>query len=252
MSRNHREPKAERKRKNRLFKGKHIKAAAGVLFCAALFMLSPVFTIKNIEITPMDKYSKEELCEMINLKEGGNLFLFNRFSAAKLLKNDTYIKNAKIKYKFPDTVEVDIDERKVRGYVPYMGSYLYIDEYGRVLEINKEMAKALPVVTGLQFDSFVVGETIDADNKKAFDIMVDVAQLMNKYELLDIVVKIDVSDTDKIMAFVNKIEINLGDLSNGDQKIRTMAEVVKNIASNDRGTLDLSDLSKPIVFKYLT
>ena len=133
-----------------------------------------------------------------------------------------------------------------------MGSYLYIDEYGRVLEINKEMAKALPVVTGLQFDSFVVGETIDADNKKAFDIMVDVAQLMNKYELLDIVVKIDVSDTDKIMAFVNKIEINLGDMSNGDQKIRTMAEVVKNIASNDRGTLDLSDLSKPIVFKYLT
>ena len=82
--------------------------------------------------------------------------------------------------------------------------------------------------------------------------MVEIAQLMNKYDLLNIVVKIDVSNTDKIMAYVNNIEINLGDMSNGDQKIRTMGEVVKHINPNDRGTLDLSDLSKTVVFKYLT
>lgn len=82
--------------------------------------------------------------------------------------------------------------------------------------------------------------------------MVEIAQLMNKYDLLNIVVKIDVSNTDKVMAYVNNIEINLGDMSNGDQKIRTMGEVVKNINPNDRGTLDLSDLSKTVVFKYLT
>ena len=82
--------------------------------------------------------------------------------------------------------------------------------------------------------------------------MFTIAQLMNKYELLDIVVKIDVSDINKVTAFVNNIEVNLGDMSNGDQKIRTMGEVVKNLGPNDRGVLDLSDLSKPIVFKYLT
>ena len=32
--------------------------------------------IKNIEITTMDKYSKDELCTMLNLKIGKNLFLF--------------------------------------------------------------------------------------------------------------------------------------------------------------------------------
>ena len=54
------------------------------------------------------------------------------------------------------------------------------------------------------------------------------------------------------MAYVYKVEVNLGDMSNGDRKIRTMAEVIKNINENDRGSLDLSDLSKPIIFKYLT
>ncbi len=231
---------------------KKLKALLVVIAGALIIMLSPVFTIKNIQITQMDKYSKEEICDMLNLHEGKNLFLFNRLKAGSILKKNTYVDGYKISYSFPDTVKVDIDERKVRGYVPYMGSYLYIDEYGRVLEINKEMSSALPVVTGLIFSNFSIGEKIDAKNSEAFDIMVEIAQLMNKYDLLNIVVKIDVSNTDKIMAYVNNIEINLGDMSNGDQKIRTMGEVVKHINPNDRGTLDLSDLSKTVVFKYLT
>ncbi len=246
------ENKHVKKRKRKLLNPKNIAVIICVLFGAVLFMLSPVFTIKNIEITTMDKYSKDELCSMLNLKTGTNMFLFNRFSASKVLKNNNYVEDYNISYKFPDTIKIDITERKVRGYVPYMGSYLYIDEYGRVLEINSQMSSALPVVEGLKFDTFVLGEKINAENKEAFDIMVTIAQLMNKYELLDIVVKIDVSDINKVTAFVNNIEVNLGDMSNGDQKIRTMGEVVKNLGPNDRGVLDLSDLSKPIVFKYLT
>ena len=244
--------KEVRRKRKKILNRKKITIIFSVLFCAVLFMLSPVFTIKNIEITSMDKYSKDEICEMLNLKAGTNMFLFNRFAASKILKNNYYVEDYNISYKFPDTVKIDIKERKVRGYVPYMGSYLYIDEYGRVLEINSEMSSALPVVEGLKFDTFSLGEKINAENKEAFEIMVNIAQLMNKYELLDIVVKIDVSDTSKVMAYVNNIEVNLGDMSNGDQKIRTMAEVVKNLGQNDRGVLDLSDLSKPIIFKYLT
>ncbi len=223
-----------------------------VLAGICAFLVSPVFTIKNIEITEMEKYTKDEICEMVNIKEGMNMFLFNRFYAMKTLKSNTYIESAKISYKLPDTVAITIDERKVRGYVPYMGSYLYIDEEGRVLEVSSEMNRALPVVYGLNFSSFTLGEKIEAENKEAFDIMVNIAYLMSKYELLDMVVKIDVSNPDKILAYVNKVEVNLGDMSNGDRKIRTMAEVIKNINENDRGSLDLSDLSKPIIFKYLT
>ena len=82
--------------------------------------------------------------------------------------------------------------------------------------------------------------------------MVIIAQMMTKYEVLGEVVEIDVSDTSKIMAYVGNIEINLGDISDCDRKIRTMGEIIKKIPEGDRGTLDLSDLSKPLVFKYLT
>ncbi len=252
LSHDIRKDKKERTPKKIRIGKKGILTFLCVLAGICAFLVSPVFTIKNIEITEMEKYTKDEICEMVNIKEGMNMFLFNRFYAMKTLKSNTYIESAKISYKLPDTVAITIDERKVRGYVPYMGSYLYIDEEGRVLEVSSEMNRALPVVYGLNFSSFTLGEKIEAENKEAFDIMVNIAYLMSKYELLDMVVKIDVSNPDKILAYVNKVEVNLGDMSNGDRKIRTMAEVIKNINENDRGSLDLSDLSKPIIFKYLT
>lgn len=252
LSHDIRKDKKERTPKKIRIGKKGILTFLCVLAGICAFLVSPVFTIKNIEITEMEKYTKDEICEMVNIKEGMNMFLFNRFYAMKTLKSNTYIESAKISYKLPATIAITIDERKVRGYVPYMGSYLYIDEEGRVLEVSSEMNRALPVVYGLNFSSFTLGEKIEAENKEAFDIMVNIAYLMSKYELLDMVVKIDVSNPDKILAYVNKVEVNLGDMSNGDRKIRTMAEVIKNINENDRGSLDLSDLSKPIIFKYLT
>ena len=248
LSHDIRKDKKERTPKKIRIGKKGILTFLCVLAGICAFLVSPVFTIKNIEITEMEKYTKDEICEMVNIKEGMNMFLFNRFYAMKTLKSNTYIESAKISYKLPDTVAITIDERKVRGYVPYMGSYLYIDEEGRVLEVSSEMNRALPVVYGLNFSSFTLGEKIEAENKEAFDIMVNIAYLMSKYELLDMVVKIDVSNPDKILAYVNKVEVNLGDMSNGDRKIRTMAEVIKNINENDRGSLDLkSDRSHVVL-----
>ena len=76
--------------------------------------------------------------------------------------------------------------------------------------------------------------------------------MMTKYGLLDMVVKIDVSNPKNIHAYVNQVDIRLGDIKDCDQKIRTMAEIMKTIPAEDRGTLDLSDVTKPIVFRYLT
>ena len=219
---------------------------------AVLVMLSPFFSIKTINVTDMERYGRDEILQMAGINEGKNIFLFSAIKSSKTLEQNTYFEKVKIKRTLPNTVSIDIKERRVRGYVPYMGSYLYIDEYGRVLEISSGFTKKLPVVEGLKFDSFTIGEKIDANNLDAFNVMVIIAQMMTKYELLDTVVKIDVSNTQNIKAYVNKIEVNLGDISNSDQKIRTMAEIVKKIPEGDRGTLDLSDISKPLVFKYLT
>ena len=223
----------------------------GVLVVACI-SFSPVFSAKNIIVSKMEKYTSADICVKIGLTNSSNLFLFGKNKAEKQLMNDPYIESAKIITKLPDTITIDIKERRVRGYVPYMGSYLYIDEYGRVLDIQTSFKKVLPIVKGLQFSSFQVGEVLPVSNQQSLDVVVKIAQMMSKYQLLDIVLSLDVSNSSQVTAYVNQVEIRLGSIDDADQKIRTLAEIIKTIPENARGFLDLSDMSKNIVFQYLT
>lgn len=222
-----------------------IISVGGILF-------SPLFSIKNINITEMEKYTESEMCEKLNLNKGENIFSFVLSNHKKTLKNDQYIEDIDIRMVLPDTIEIKVSERKVRGYVPFMGSYLYIDEYGRVLDVQDSYKTNLPIVEGLEFDSFKIGDTLDVDNEESFEVIVTIAQLITKYNILEDIVRIDVKDPKNIKASMKNVEVLLGDLKDCDEKIRTMVAVMEQINDNDRGTLDLSDLSQPIVFKYLT
>lgn len=218
-------------------------------------LLSPVFALKSVAAEGASHYTAEQLCAMIGLNEGDNILFFGKGKAAQALEQDPYIADAKLSMRVPDTIIIEVKERKVRGYVPYMGSYLYIDEAGRVLDVQEACHEALPVVKGLAFGSFTLGEVIPVENPEALDVVLQISQMMEKYELLDIVVEIDVSNPKSIHAYVNQVQIIFGDMENGDTKIRYMAEVMKTIPEEDRGTLDLSELDKPngtVVFRYLT
>lgn len=226
-----------------------------LIIAATGFLLSPFFSVKTIQITQLERYTQSEICEKINLSEGINSIFFAKKKAERTLKKDPYISDVKISLNLPSTIIVDIKERKVRGYVPYMGSYLYIDEYGRVLDVQTHYEKKLPLVEGLDFKHFQKGELLPVKNQESFDVVVKIAQVMTKYKkynLLDLIVRIDVSDPKDICAYVNKVEVQLGDISDCDQKIRTMAEIINTIPESDRGTLNLKDMSKTPIFQYLT
>lgn len=248
----------KKKKEGKNEKAKGFFTVKGILFLlvivmgSAAILFSPVFSATNIVITKMDKYTDSEICEKIGLTTSSNIFLFGKRKAAKILEEDNYIESARLSIQLPNTIKVEIEERKVRGYVPYANSYLYIDEYGRVLDVQTSFVKKLPIVYGLEFDHFKEGQLLQVDNPESFDIVVKMAQMMTKYELLDTGMEIYVDDPSHIHAKMNHVEIELGDISDSDQKIRTLAEIIKTIPEKDRGVLDLTDLSKPIVFQYLT
>lgn len=218
---------------------------AGIIF-------SPIFSVQTIEITEMEQYSQEDICDMIALKQRANIFLYDKKKAIEILNQNNYIESAEITVHLPSTIKIDIEERKVRGYVPYAGSYLYIDEYGRVLDVQNETKKPLPIVYGLKFDQFRLGELLDAKNKESFDVVVLISQMITKYELLNHIMEIDVDDPENITASINQIEIRFGTVENCEQKMAYLAQILDTIPEKDRGVLDLSDMNRPIVFRYLS
>ncbi len=224
---------------------------SGVLLAVVIIMISPLFDIKNINVTEMVAYSKNEICTIGDIKEGDNLFI-TAVTAAGKLEGDPYFKNVDIDISLPSTVSVNIEERRVRGYISYMGSYLYIDENGLVMDSKTNFKENLPVFTGLEFSKFKVGDILEVEREEVLETVVELTQIFTLYDALEKVDSVDVKDTGNITVTSGGVKVRLGGRDDLDQKIRTMKEVLAQIGEEERGTLDISDLSKPIIFKYLT
>lgn len=223
------------------------------IFGTAFFIAaSPVFAVDKIVMNDLHYFTKDEICSQIGLNTGVNGIFFNKLKAENILKDSPYISSVKISFKLPDTMIVSVSENKICGYIKYLGSFLYIDRTGRVIDIKNETEESLPIIEGLKFSSFTINSEIPVENTEAFQAALSVSNAMCKYGVLDDAVSINVSDIDNLYAYINNVKVLLGDNSRMEEKIKTMAEAVKEISKEDRGTLDLTDLSKPIIFKYTT
>lgn len=228
------------------------------IFLLIVLFTSPMFKIKTINLEGAEKYSKDEILSKINLSSDDNIFMVRPMYSQKVLEKESYIKSADIKIKFPSQVDIKIKERKVRGYVPYIeGTYLYIDEDGRVLESSKTYKQRLPIVDGLIFEEgFKIGEILKVKNQKSFDVVVKTANILakyeNEYEEVGDIVKIDVNDPENICIYIKNVKVLLGNLTQYDFKIRKMLTIVKEIPDKNKGFLDITQPEKDSIFEFLT
>ncbi|MCD8158129.1 MAG: FtsQ-type POTRA domain-containing protein [Clostridiales bacterium] len=223
------------------------------LVLAAAALVSPVFEIQEIQVVGNSQLSNDEIFEIGEINGvGENIFMFNSGSVKSKLKANNYIKSVRATKKLPSTIVINIEERRVRGYVPYMGSYLYIDIDGRVIDVKDDMTIQHPVVLGLKFEGFTLGEVLTVTNGYSLSYVVQISKLIDAYDLSDITVKLDVSDPEDIHLFVNKIDVNFGNIDDAYTKIATLNEVLKQLDPEEAGTLDISDINNNPSFKLLT
>jgi len=121
--------------------------------------------------------------------------------------------------------------------------YLFLDEHGRVLEVRSTMTQPLPVIVGLNFTHFTLGEVLDVPDRTAFNIMTHYAQLVYRYDLVSRVTYINVSDTANTRILVGYVEFNVGCIQDAEAKVRVMAGMLTEISEGARGFADLRDIS---------
>ncbi len=218
------------------------------VFVALCFF--PFFNISEIEVNGIESLTQEQVISICSLDESRNLIAFNTFKAANELKKNNYVEDVSFDKQLPQKLVINITEHKVRGYIPYMNSYLYIDEDGRVLDSRPEMTKQLPIVVGLQFDGFTMGELLNTDNPDAYKAVEELSKLFSKYDLLDAVIQVDVSDVENIHLHVDKVDVLFGDFDDANGKMGTLSEILKQLDTSVAGVLDLTAATP--TFKYMS
>jgi len=229
-----------------------------LIFGALAFVSSSFFDVTAVTVSGEAKLGESEILRAAGLDKPVNIFAFNSSKAKAEILKDVYVDSVQINRNFVNrTVDVKIKERILSGYVEYQtGTYLYVDDTGRVLEAQSSFAQKLPVITGLKFTSYKVGERLVTDNPDAFGIMVTLAQLINKYQMAQDVVKVDVSDTSDIHLQMGGIDVSFGGIDSADQKMNklqaTIAALQEQFGADVKGLLDASNADKPSGFKLLS
>ncbi len=217
-----------------------------------LLMLSPWLNIQNIEVNGLETIEKPDIIRQMKLDKTTNILSFNRLIAKRRLKSNYYIQDIKVTKKLPNTVIINVTERKIVGYIPYISDYIYIDKDGMVIDVKSSYTQPLPIIYGLKFDSFIIGENLKTDNDEAFEIVMEITNSIKDKEYLKEILKIDVSDLEDIHLYMENLDIVLGNREAINIKMNTLNEILKNFTPTEKGFLYIDDINKAPIFKYIT
>lgn len=215
----------------------------------AFFLSSNFFHIKFMVVNGNNNVTREEIIKLSSIYYEENIFRINKKNSMKSIFQNPYVKMIKIRRVIPNKVVIDIIEREVMAYVPYVGSYLNIDEEGMILEINPAIKRPdLPVIKGLKFETFKVGEYLNIENKEQFSTTILLIKEIKNAGMLNLVSEIDVADLSNIkLKIKDGIKVNLGGADNMNYKINFAKSIVEDIKKqNLKGTIEMSHKGNPV------
>lgn len=188
-----------------------------------LFLLSPVFTIKSVQIEGNESISKEQLISMLKLSSETNLLKETKHSITKKIKENAYIDTVNVSRKLPSTLVVKVTERKVKYQLEFGSSFVYIDEEGNILEISSTKLDGVRRILGFttEEEEIKVGNRINDKDLYRINILNLIINSASNYSIDNKLSAIDISDEKnyKIYCEEDHKTIYFGNESNIDTKI---------------------------------
>ncbi len=176
-----------RKRKKRKKKRYFLKF---LIFCAVIggaiaFIFSDYFNVDKIVVEGNANYNAKEIIALSGMKTGQNLFKVDKSEIVDQLLKDSYVENAKVVRKPPNTIVIQVEERKEMAAIPYGEEFIIIDNKGYVLNRVKDEPQ-LTQLLGLNIKTMNRGEVIQV---KEEDVLKDTLDMLKTMEYSDLFFK---------------------------------------------------------------
>lgn len=207
-----------------------------LLIIAIIFVLSSsLFNIKSINVLNNNILSNEDIISLSNINIGQNIFKINKNASIDHLKENAYIEEVDISRKLPNTLEINVKERKRKYMLQFADSYVYINNQGYMLEISTEKLD-LPIITGFKTDLSNVkpGERLEVDDLKKLDMVIKIVETANVNNIGNLITKVEVSDEKNYVVELgteNK-KAYLGDCLNLNTRMLNLQTIVEQEKGN--------------------
>lgn len=211
---------------------KYVFILCAILLAAVYFMLSPIFDIKEINVSG-NNISAEQIISLSEIKLGENIYKINKKNVINKIKENAYIENVEIKRKLPFTLEIIIKERQATYMLEYANNYAYINNQGYMLEINEKPIEK-PIITGISTSSDNIkpgNRLIEEDLMKLEDVL-KIMESATSNEIERLITKIDISEKYNYIIYFNTEgkKVRLGDVSDINTKMLHVKAVLEKEA----------------------
>lgn len=183
----------------------------GILLVAALLALTVFFRVDTISVEGASKYRAEELVAGMDVKQGDNLYLFNKVKVSDaLMERFPYLETVQIRRHLPNALVVTVTECSAAAAVPCDGGYVFISAQGKVLE-QSAADNGLPVVVGMTLSGATPGRMLSADASDETAALLKLLQNLDAADMLSGLSFLNLSDlTDIHIGYQDRFDIQVG------------------------------------------
>ena len=211
------------------------------------FLHSPFFKVQYIQVNG-SSYTPEQLAEIAGIEKGTSLLGLDVDLAVKRLEQEPIISRAVIYRYLPDTVYIQVEERSPIAMVPSELGFCGVAADGTVLGRVEGAAVNLPVISGVDKNSILVGKKNVSELVIAAGILRELPRAVR-----DLVSEVNVVDRDCLKIISGSlVEYHLGGPGNLKEKLDVVATLLPrldSVSSQAYTIVDVSNPKRPVVRK---
>ena len=224
-----------------------------LLIGTIIFILTtPMFNIKNINISGIEHLTEEQVISLSELNKNENLFKNSKSKITSNIKQTPYVESVMIKRTLPDTIDIQIKERKRSYILKFVNGYVYIDTQGYILEISEEKLE-LPIISGYKTEEEKIteGSRLNTEDLENLNNVLKITNSLGEIDVpKEIITNIDISNKEDYTVYLEneKKTIHFGDASNLSNKIlyvKAMIDSEKDIEGEIFVNGDLNNKFRP-------
>ena len=198
-------------------------------------MVSPIFNIKNINVTGNSKIDSEKIISLSGIEKGNNLFRINKTQISKQIKKNGYIEDIKIIRKLPDTIEINVIERVPGFQIKYGNGYVVINNQGYIIKISEE-SEELPFLEGMTTpeDKYIETNRLAEEDLYKLNTVLKIVSAAASNGIDSLITLIDISDINNVKLEFEEDEKTayIGDCSNIETRMLWVKHIMEKEEDN--------------------
>lgn len=228
--------KTEKKKKSKYI----VLAVIGALMLIFAFLATR--KIENVIYEGNERLTDEELSSRIfgeSLDYNPIVFWIKNLMGKKI--EIPFVEEYDVEMKSITSIKITVYEKSITGYISYMNTCMYFDKDGIVVENSMSEYEDVPEITGIKFENIILHEKIPVKNEKIFSLILDVTQMVDKYDVA--VKKINISEDLSATLYINSFRVALGNDGDYGKKIAELSSILPNM-EDIPGELDMREYNK--------